>query len=88
MKKYSNNGIYNQINQTKMAYSQSTLHELFAEQAEMFPNLIALEFEDKQLTHNKLNKTIDRTVDLFLEQVDKTPDEIPSCIQIVETYLK
>ena len=56
---------------------QSTLDELFTEQAAINSTSIAFEFENKQVTYSELNKTIDTIVDLFVEQVNKKPDEIP-----------
>jgi non-ribosomal peptide synthetase component E (peptide arylation enzyme) len=77
MKSPNNNNIEYEMSGLKMAYPNSTIQGLFKEHAEIYPNSIALEFEDKQVTYNELNKTTDTIVDLFLEQVDKTTDEIP-----------
>ncbi len=77
MKSSNNNTIKYEISGPKMAYPNSTIQGLFKERAEIYPNSIALEFEDNQLTCNKLNKTIDTTIDLFLEQVNKIPNEVP-----------
>ena len=77
MKSPNNNNIEYEMSGPKMAYPNSTIQCHFRKQAEIYPNSIALECEDKQVTYNELNKTTDTIVDLFLEQVDKTTDEIP-----------
>ena len=46
----------NEINGTTLSYPNSTLHELFAKRVEMFPNSIAIEFNDKKITYNELGK--------------------------------
>ena len=58
----------NEIRGFKMDYPKSTLHELFAEQAEMFPNSIAIEFEDKQVTYGELAKMINQMANYLWSQ--------------------
>jgi len=77
MKSQKNSNIEHEISGPKMAYSNSKIQGLFKERAEIYPNSIAFEFEDQQVTRNELNKTTDTIVDLFFEQVGKTPDDIP-----------
>lgn len=66
MKRTDNNSLYNEISWTKMTYPKSTLHELFAEQVEIFPNSTAVEFGNKKLTYSELSKKINQTANYFL----------------------
>jgi amino acid adenylation domain-containing protein len=72
-----------------MQYPQSTLHELFAEQARTHPDFIALEFEDKQLTYNELSAMVNQMANYLWSQglrpgqivgisLDRTP-ELMAC---------
>ncbi|SHM42013.1 type I polyketide synthase [Flavobacterium saccharophilum] len=68
MKRTNKNNLDNNISWTKIAYPKSALHELFAEQAEIFPNSIALEFEDEKMTYEELAKKINQMANYFLDQ--------------------
>lgn len=85
----------NKISVTRMAYPKSTLHELFAEQAEMFPNSIALEFENKQITYSELAKMINQMANYLWTQglrpgqivavsLDRTPELIASLFAVLQ----
>jgi hypothetical protein len=52
MKSPNSNNIEHEISGPKMAYPNSTIQGLFKEQAEIYPNSIAFEFEDQQVTYN------------------------------------
>ena len=95
MKRYSNNSLDNQISWAKMVYPKSTLHELFAKQAEMFPNSIALELDKKQLTYSELEKITNQMANYFLAQglcpgqfvavsMERTPELIASLLAILQ----
>ena len=84
-----------EINGIKMVYPKSTLHELFAEQAEMFPNSIALEFENKQITYSELAKMINQMANYLWSQglrpgqivavsLDRTPELIASLFAVLQ----
>lgn len=78
-----------------MSYPKSTLHELFLEQAEIFPNSIAIEFENKQIRYGELAKKINQTANYFLDQglcpgqivavsIDRTPELIITIYAILQ----
>lgn len=84
-----------EINGPKMDYPKSTLHELFAEQAEIFPNAIALELEDKQITYGDLNTMINQIANYLWSQglrpgqivtisLDRTPELIASLFAVLQ----
>jgi amino acid adenylation domain-containing protein len=97
----NNNNLGNEISWTKMAYPKNTLHELFAKQAVLFPDSIALESEDEQLTYAELAKTINQLANYFLDQglspgqivavsMERTPKLVASLFAILQcgaTYL-
>lgn len=68
MKRTNNNSLDNGTSWTKMAYPKTTLHELFAEQAEKSPNSTALEFENQKITYSELAKTVNQTANYLLDQ--------------------
>jgi len=85
----------NEIRGSKMDYPKSTLHELFAEQAEMFPNSIALEFENKQVTYSELAKMINQMANYLWSQglrpgqivavsLDRTPELIAVLFAVLQ----
>ena len=76
-------------------YPKSTLHQLFEKQAQIFPNSIALEFENKQLTYRELSKKINQMANYLWSQglrpgqivavsLDRTPDLIASFFAILQ----
>jgi amino acid adenylation domain-containing protein len=80
---------------TKMAYPNSALHELFAEQAAMFPDSIAIEFENEQLTYGELAKMINQMANYFAAQglsqgqfvavsMERTPKLIASLFAVLQ----
>lgn len=84
-----------EISGPKMVYPKSTLHELFAKQAEMFPTAIALEFEDKQITYSDLSIMINQMAHYLWSQglrpgqivaisLDRTPELIASLFAVVQ----
>ena len=90
---YSNKNFV--ISGSKMAYPKSTLHELFAKQAEMYPNSIALEFEDKQITYDELSTMINQMANYLWSQglrpgqivaisLDRTPELIASLFAVLQ----
>jgi amino acid adenylation domain-containing protein len=90
MKSPHNNNIEYEISGPKMAYPNSTIHSLFNEQAEIYPNSIALEFEDRQVTYAKLNTMANQMANYFWSQglrpgqimaisLDRTP-ELIACL--------
>jgi amino acid adenylation domain-containing protein len=95
MKRDNNNNLGNEISWTKMAYPQSTLHAIFAEQAQQNPNSIALEFEDEQLTYAELSKMTNQLANYFLAEglspgqivavsMERTPQLIASLLAILQ----
>ena len=95
MERPSNNSIDNLIFSTQMLYPKSDLQELFAKQAEMFPNSIALEFENKQVTYSELAKMTNQMANYFLSQglcpgqfvavsMDRTPKLIASLFAVLQ----
>jgi len=83
------------ISGPKMAYPKSTLHELFAKQAEIYPNAIALEFEDKQVTYGDLSTMINQMANYLWTQglrpgqivaisLDRTPELIASLFAVLQ----
>jgi amino acid adenylation domain-containing protein len=90
---YSNKNFV--ISGPKMAYPKSTLHELFTKQAEMYPNSIALEFEDIQFTYGYLSTTINQMANYLWSQglrpgqivaisLDRTPELITSLFSVLQ----
>jgi len=85
----------NEIRGLKMSYPISTLHELFAQQAERSPHSIALEFEGKQHTYGELAKLINQTANYLWSQglrpgqivavsLDRTPELIVSLFAVLQ----
>lgn len=101
MKKTNINNLGNEISWTKMKYPNSTLHELFAKQAEIYPDSIAFEFEDEQLTYSELAKMTNQLAHYFLSQglspgniiaisMERSPNLVASLLAILQcgaTYL-
>lgn len=56
MKRANNNNLDHEKSWTKMKYPQTTLQEVFAEQAEIFSDSTALEFGEEKLTYAELLK--------------------------------
>jgi amino acid adenylation domain-containing protein len=84
-----------EISGPKMVYPKSTLHKLFANQAEMFPLAIALEFEDKQISYGELNIMINQMANYLWSQglrpgqivaisLDRTPELIASLFAVLQ----
>jgi len=84
-----------EINGPKMAYPKSTLHELFAKQAETVPNAIALEFEDQKITYGDLSIMINQMANYLWSQglrpgqivaisLERTPEFIASLFAVVQ----
>lgn len=84
-----------EISGPKMGYPRSTLHELFAKQAKIFPNALALEFEDKQFTYSDLSKMINQMAHYLWSQglrpgqivaisLDRTPELIASLFAVLQ----
>ncbi len=59
---------YVKINATKKDYPKSTLHQLFAKQAKLFPNSIAVEFNDQKITYSALAKEVNQMANYLLSQ--------------------
>jgi amino acid adenylation domain-containing protein len=85
----------NEIRGPKMDYPKSTLNKLFAEQAEMFPNSIAIEFENKQVTYGELSIKINKMANYLCSQglrpgqivavsLDRTPELIVTIYAILQ----
>lgn len=85
----------NEIIGSEMDYPKSTLHELFAEQAERFPNSIAIEFEDIQVTYGSLATMINQMANYLWSQglrpgqivavsLDRTPELIASLFAVLQ----
>lgn len=84
-----------EIRGLKMAYPKSTLHELFANQAEKYPNAIALEFGDKKVTYGELSKMTNQMANYLWSQglrpgqivavsLDRTPELIASLFAVLQ----
>ena len=95
MGKNNKNSSKNEICGAKMVYPKSTLHELFALQAEILPNAIAIEFNNKQLTYNELEKTINQMANYLWSQglrsgqivavsLDRSPELIASLFAVLQ----
>ena len=95
MKSSNNNNIEYEISGLKMAYPNSTIHSLFNEQAEIYPNSIALEFGDRQVTYAKLNIMSNQMANYFWSQglrpgqfvavsLDRTPELSASLLAILK----
>ena len=95
MKSPDNNTIENEIRGPKMTYPKSALPDLFAEQVEMFPNSIALEYENEQVTYQELARIINQMANYFLAQglcpgqivavsLDRSPELIASLFAILQ----
>ncbi|NDP28087.1 MAG: amino acid adenylation domain-containing protein, partial [Flavobacterium sp.] len=95
MKIPNNNNLENEIRGSVMAYPKSTLHELFAKQAEIQPYFIALEFEGKQFTYNELSKMANQMANyLWLQglrpgqivaiSLERTPELIASLFAVLQ----
>ncbi|SMP28098.1 polyketide synthase [Flavobacterium hercynium] len=78
-----------------MTYPKSTLQELFASQAEIYPNSIAVEFKEEQLTYAALAKMTHQMAHYFLAQgvspgqivavsMDRSPALIAALLAILE----
>lgn len=68
MKSPNNGSIEHEISGRKMTYPSSTIHSLFTKQAEIFPNSIALECADKQVTYAKLDILANQMAHFFWTQ--------------------
>jgi amino acid adenylation domain-containing protein len=90
MKSPNNNSIEYEISGRKMTFPNGTVHSLFTKQAEINPNSIALEFEDKQVTYAKLDAVANQMAHFFWTQglrpgqivavsLDRTP-ELIACL--------
>jgi len=84
-----------EIKGPKMAYPKSTLHELFAKQSEIYPNAIALEFEDKQLSYGDLSTMINQMANYLWSRglrpgqivaisLDRTPELIAALFAVLQ----
>lgn len=84
-----------EISGPKMSYPKSTLHELFAKQAEISPNSIALEFEKKQISYRELSRMINQMANYLWSQglepgqivavsLERTPELIASIYAILQ----
>ena len=59
---------YVTINATKKDYPKSTLHELFAKQVKLFPNSIAVEFNNQKITYGALAKDVNQMANYLCSQ--------------------
>ena len=59
---------YVTINATEKDYPKSTLHELFAKQVKLFPNSIAVEFNDQKITYGALAKDVNQMANYLCSQ--------------------
>jgi len=95
MKRPNNNSLEKGIKGTKMEYPNSPLHELFAQQAEISPNSIALEFENEKITYSALAKTVNQIAHYFAAlglssgqivavSMDRSPNLIASLLAILQ----
>jgi len=95
MKSPNNGSIEYEISGRKMTYPNSTIHNLFTKQAEILPNSIALEFEDKQVTYAKLDKVANQMAHFFWIEglrpgqivavsLDRTPELSASLLAILK----
>jgi amino acid adenylation domain-containing protein len=95
MKRPNNNSLEKGIKGTKMEYPNRPLHELFAQQAEVSPNSIALEFENEKITYSALAKTVNQIAHYFAAQglssgqivavsMDRSPNLIASLLAILQ----
>jgi amino acid adenylation domain-containing protein len=90
-----NENLQNEIKGSKLTYTKSTLHELFAERAVLSPDAIALEFEDIQVTYGQLAKQINQMAHYLWSQglrpgqivavsLDRTPELIASLFAVLQ----
>jgi amino acid adenylation domain-containing protein len=95
MAKSNRNNLEYEIRGTEMAYPKSTLHELFAERVEMFPDSIALEFNNKKFSYSELGKMTNQMANYFWSQglrsgqivaisLDRTPELIASLFAVLQ----
>lgn len=95
MKRPNNNSLEKGINGTKMEYPNRPLHELFAQQTEVSPNSIALEFENEKITYSALAKTVNQIAHYFAAQglssgqivavsMDRSPNLVASLLAILQ----
>lgn len=91
-KKYSSD---NEINGVTLVYPNSTLHELFAEQAERFPDSIALEYENEKITYRELATKINQIANFLWLQglepgqivavsLDRTPELVATLFAVLQ----
>ena len=66
---------YAKINGPKKEYPKSTLHELFAKQVKLFPNSIAVKFNDQEITYTTLGNDVNQMANYLLSQ-GLTPGQI------------
>jgi amino acid adenylation domain-containing protein len=95
MKGTNNNSFGNEISGAKIVYPKSTVHQLFAEQAEMSPDSIALEYDSEQLTYKQLEKLVNQMANYFFAEglrpgqivavsMDRSPKLIISLFAILQ----
>ena len=95
MKSPNDNSIEYEMSGRKMTYPNSTIHSLFTEQAEIYPNSIALEFEDRQVTYAKLDTMANQMAHFFWMKglrpgqivavsLDRTPELSASLLAILK----
>ena len=95
MKSPFNNSTEYEMSGRNMAYPHSTIHSLFTEQAEIYPNSIALEFKDRQVTYAKLDSMANQMANFFWMKglrpgqivavsLDRTPELSASLLAILK----
>ncbi|CAC9975306.1 polyketide synthase [Flavobacterium panici] len=95
MKRANNNNLANDRSWTKMAYPKNTLPEIFAEQAALSSNSIALESGDEQVSYEALIKMTNQLANYFLTQglssgqivavsMERTPNLVASLLAILQ----
>lgn len=72
----------NALNETQKEYpSNTTIHQLFEEQAELFPENIALLLEDATITYGELNRKVNRLAHCLTREFGIQPgDRIAICM--------
>ena len=83
--------LYTKFNNTKAAYPNKPLHLLIKEQCELSPNKIALEFKNDKVTYQKLQHSINKFAQHFINQGIKPGDfvavALPNSLELLYTLI-
>jgi amino acid adenylation domain-containing protein len=85
------NSIYNDLNDTQVAYPKFPLHELLAKQSQITPKKQAIKFVDSEISYKKLDEQVNQMAHYLAAQGIRTGDfvavSIPRSIELVVSLI-